>query len=266
MAVAQKGSDPSINPPETEVRRGKNKDWFSVTLLLQASGKPWEMHSTLRQWDRDINSLMLVDGSSEAAKQYCPLCSIFSSGDCQLMFTSLLGFKVNFLKIFFLICRETEKHECKNLKNEETNEKISPCFPHYCGFRELMLQGMGRMQAHPCTSTEHRAGGQQKTSCPAERQKDVKAWPVLTEGIFSQGVETSQDEESLTTVVALHHSTCRVPGCSPMKHSSHESLDCVTTPAENSRLVKHYCPAAGTFGLKCRIWANNLQGSFICHF
>lgn len=75
------------------------------------------------------------------------------------MFTSLLGFKVSFLKIFFLVCRETEKQECKNLKNEEKNEEKSPCFSHCCGFRELLLQEMGSMQAHPCTSTGHGAGG-----------------------------------------------------------------------------------------------------------
>lgn len=69
------------------------------------------------------------------------------------MLTSLLDFKVSFLKVFFLICREAEKDECKNFKNEEINEKISPCFSYSCGFRELL------MQVHPCTSSGNGPGG-----------------------------------------------------------------------------------------------------------
>lgn len=99
------------------------------------------------------------------------------SGDYQLTFTGLFGFKVSFLQVSFVIYRNPGKHE---LKNHEMKKESSQCLSNSHCFRELSLQGMWGMQVPLCTAT-----GCAKPSSPAKRQEDGAAW--------QQGLQTLLD-------------------------------------------------------------------------
>ena len=72
---------------------------------------------------------------------------------------TMFGFKVSFLQVSFVTCRETEKHELKSLKNEEMKEgfhsvvqaavalESSPAVDGAgCGGLDLGQQGAGKAE------------------------------------------------------------------------------------------------------------------------
>lgn len=184
-AVAQIGSDPST----THQSRGAGEEGRTIPSNITATKQQWawDRHGTLRQGTEgqsphlrgEPQGRLQVDGGGRrtlccwqnriicSAALHCSLCSVFS-GDYQLTFTSLFGFKESFLQVSFVIYRKPEKHE---LKNHEMKKESSQCLSNSRCFRELSLQRMGGTQVPLCT-----AAGCRKSSSPAQGQEDGAAW------------------------------------------------------------------------------------------
>lgn len=121
----QKGSDPSFTP--RGAGSGENDSWDHGTavqpLCLWGEPQRWLQNHLCGSWTHCCRQNSIF----HSAASHCPFCSIFSR-DYELMFTSLLGFKVSSLQISIMMGRETEKHELKIWRTKRWRKRFYSIF------------------------------------------------------------------------------------------------------------------------------------------